>query len=158
MSPSRLLFVNSFAFQEIYVRYRLLAFNSRTAQDGKNDPYLNESLLDLHMHDLRRFVRLGMEAGAAVAIVPFDIGMNAHAASRARYSRFLEATRRHGLPVWSLEGGFRDVPIEDLVVNRLDRHPNGLANKLAATFVSAQAVSMLDGRGSEDKELARRIP
>lgn len=136
LHPARLLYANSFLFQEIYLRVRALSFPPQDNGAGGVDPYLDETLLARHLVDLRAFTDIARAAGADVMVVPFDIGIAADERLRDRYLRFVAAARAMGVPVTSLELAFADRDYSRLFVNALDRHPNELAHRLAADMVA----------------------
>jgi hypothetical protein len=141
LHPVRLLFENSYLFQELYVRVRLLGWR-RAAQAGDLvDAYADSALLARHIDDLGRFVSLARQTGAVVGIVPFDHAVTLSAAIRRRYQTFVSRARTGGLPIWSLDGAFNGVEFSQLTVNSLDGHPNPLANRLAAAAVVEQVTA-----------------
>lgn len=134
MNPVRILFLNSFLFQELYVRLRLMTYNP--SSEG-NDPYENDVLLDEHFRDLARFVSLASTSSRVVAIAPFNIGVAASPAASRHYHRFVKAAMAHGLPIWPAgQEVFAGHVYEHLVVNRLDSHPNELAHRLLAASIA----------------------
>jgi hypothetical protein len=141
LSPVRFLFTNSFLFQNVYVRLRILAYQAYATDDGdaSDDPYQNEAVLDRHVQDISRFVSVASQKAAVVAIVPFDITIAASSAHRRRYEHFVHAATSHGLPVWPAGPEvFARHAYHDLIVNKLDSHPNALAHRLLATRISDQ--------------------
>jgi hypothetical protein len=141
LSPVRFLFTNSFLFQNVYVRLRILAYQASATNDGdaSDDPYQNEAVLDRHLQDVSRFVSLASKTSALVAIVPFDITIAASPAHRHRYEHFIHAATSYGLPVWPAGPEvFARHAYPDLIVNKLDSHPNALAHRLLATRIADQ--------------------
>jgi len=136
LHPLRLAYKNSFLFQELYVRARALLF-PLSASGG---PYDDPGILRLHLRDLAEFVRLASDAGAVVGIVPLDV---AGMVSPSGYAAFLRAVASAGLPVWPIDRAFRGQRRGALVVNRLDHHPNVLANRLAAAAALPQVLEAL---------------
>ncbi len=139
LSPVRLLFTNCFLFQEVYVRLRMLAYQTLAAGEGQayEDPYHDDAILNRHLQDVSLFVSLASRTGAIVAIVPFDIKIAASPAHRRRYEHFVQAVMAHGLPVWSAGPEvFARYAYKDLIVNKLDSHPNALAHRLLATRIA----------------------
>jgi hypothetical protein len=131
LHPARVAFRNSYLFQEVYVRIRLIRY--RIAEEPvRADPYEDPALLERHLRDLELFVARARQAGAGALVVPFDIAIAAQPGSAQRYRRFVEAARERGLPVCSLEGAFGEKAFAELAVNALDAHPNALAHRLAA--------------------------
>ncbi len=141
--PMRLAFKNSYAFQEMYVRVRLLGFGQADGIQPRTGPYGDEMLLAAHFKDLGRFVSLARETGAVVGIVPFDIGARDGGTSQERYDTFVRGAQAQDLPVWSLMGTFDAHPYEELTVNKLDRHPNERAHALAVDAVVQRVLGAL---------------
>jgi lysophospholipase L1-like esterase len=134
ISPTRILFQNSFLFQEVYVRLRVLTYKPPSQE---NDPYENEALLDQHFHDLARFVSLASTSSRIVAIVPFNIGVAVSPAVNSHYARFVQRAIAWGLPIWPAgQEAFAAHANENLVVNKLDSHPNELAHRLLAASIA----------------------
>ncbi len=129
LSLLRLLFNNSYAFQEFYVRARRIFF--RVKGSGPGSVYNDDGLLQTHLADVARFVAIAEEAGATVAIVPFDNSLPGAPPLQKHYHRFVEAASSRGLPVVSLEHAFDAYSAEQLRVNGLDSHPNELADSVA---------------------------
>ena len=109
------------------MRLRKLSFS--VANDDRYNPYGDKELMRKHFTDLRRFVSLANDNGAAVRIVPwgFQIGQSA----RTQYNQFLKLAADFELPICSLEGAFEGKSIKVLRVNSLDSHPNAYANSIA---------------------------
>src|SRR2546425_174737 len=106
LHPVRVLFTNSYLFQELYMRVRLLAWR-RAAQAGRMcDAYADNAPLTAPIGDLARFVSLARGAGAVVGIVPFDHAATLVPAFRSRDERFVSRARTAGLPLWPGDGGF----------------------------------------------------
>lgn len=141
LRPGRVAYLNSYLYQEIYVRVRHVVSQ---AAGSAPSPYDREELLQRHFGDLDRFVRMAREAGAAVRIVPFDISVVASDGLAKRYRDFVAAATEHGLPICDLSGAFEGYAFGQLVVNRLDAHPNALANRLAADYVAPCLRRALD--------------
>lgn len=136
ISPARLLFKNSFLFQDIYVRFKLMTYRS-SPED--TDPYENDALLEAHFRDLDRFISLASARSAIVAIVPFNIGVTANRDAGRHYSHFVKAAIAHGLPIWPAGPDvFSGHAYKDLVVNKLDSHPNELAHHLLASSIAGR--------------------
>lgn len=136
LRPTRLLFSNSYAFQELYVRLRLAWF--ALAEPSQEDSYANEEIVSTHLEDLRRFASLARGSGAAVVIVPFELTVLIGDHHLARYREFLARLDGASLPAVDLARAFDGHAYAELTVNRLDRHPNPLANRLAALATSRQ--------------------
>lgn len=136
ISPVRLLFKNSFLFQGIYVRFRLMTYSPPPEE---NDPYGKEALLAMHFRDLDRFISLASASSAVVAIVPFNIAVAASTDANHHYNRFIQAAIAHGLPIWPAgQEVFSGHAYKDLVVNKLDSHPNELAHRLLADNIAGR--------------------
>ena len=134
LNPIRILFLNSYIFQEFFVRFRKMYFmfkNSNTILDS----YADNFLLRKHFEDLNLFVSLSRDTGASILIVPMDYRVGSNQQARARYWRFLQEASTHRLPVCSLEHTFDGHSIQSLRVNELDGHPNALVNWLMAKRV-----------------------
>lgn len=144
ISPLRLLFMNLFLFQEMYVRLRVLTYST---SPGDNDPYEDDGLLDAHFRDLTRFVSVASTSSTVVAIVPFDIKVGASTVVRQRYEHFIQAATAHGLPIWRAgQEVFSSHAYKDLIVNKLDSHPNELAHRLLADTIANRVQIALGGK------------
>jgi hypothetical protein len=143
LHPARLLFVNSYLFQELYVRARLLA-QGRASRAARGNAYGDSAVLARHLKDLGRFVALARQAGAVVGIVPFDHTVALGGVIRRSHDTFVNRARMVGLPVWPVDVAFGGSEFSALTVNRLDWHPNELADRLAAERVAEQAVATLE--------------
>jgi len=126
-SVGRTLFLNSYLFQELYVRLRKIWLAG--ANDTRHSLYNDNKLLQTHFNDLRRFVSLANENGAVVRIVPYSFQIER--SERALYSRFTKRAADFGLPICGLENAFHGHSAEVLRVNSLDGHPNAYANEIA---------------------------
>jgi hypothetical protein len=131
LHPVRLLFLNSYLFQELYVRWRKVAFGLG-ANAQPPDPYRDDSLIARHMEDLARFVSVASAAGAGAVVVPFDNQVGAGEQPRSRYDAFVRRAEALGVPVCGIAAAFANRDSAELRVNSLDGHPNELANRLAA--------------------------
>ena len=143
--PLRLLFKNSFLFQELYLRFRLMSYQFSKSGENRYDPYRDGALLERHIGDLSRFVSMGVGTGAFVVVVPFDILTVADAEARLRYRSFVERTTKAGIPILPIANAFTDHQYGQLTVNTLDPHPNEHANRLAAEAVDTQLGGLPDG-------------
>ncbi|MGH7467402.1 MAG: SGNH/GDSL hydrolase family protein [Longimicrobiales bacterium] len=130
--PARLAFLNSFAFQQTFVRLRHLRFK-RTAPP---DPYADSAIVDQHLHDVKRLTDTARAVAPNVAVIPFDVAPLLGAAQRNRYNMFVRQARGLGIPIWPLEEAFGDRTYRSLIVNALDHHPNELAQDLAARAIA----------------------
>ena len=134
ISPVRILFKNSFLFQSIYVRLRLLTY---APSPELSNPYENNALLNEHFRDLDRFVSLASTSSTLVTIVPFNIGVVASKDVGSDYNHFVKAATAHGLPIWPAGPEvFSGHAYKDLIVNMLDSHPNELAHQLLADRIA----------------------
>jgi len=131
--PQWLLFRNSYLFQEVFVRLRLIYYRSRQGQ--RPDPYRDALLVSRHLADVARFVAIATQGGATVRVVPFDVTIVRDPRARSRYQEFAQQAVAYGIPICSLEKSFDGSAYEDLTVNALDGHPNATANRLAAVAV-----------------------
>jgi hypothetical protein len=143
LHPVRVLFTNSFAFQELYARLRHLTFASHGAPEAGNHPYADSTVLLRHLTDLRAFGTSARAAGSAAVIVPFDVSVAASQPARVRYRRFVAAAEAAGVPVWPADQVFRELPFETLTVGSLDLHPNELANDLLARAFLPRALEVV---------------
>ena len=143
ISPVRILFKNSFLFQSIYVRLRLLTY---APSPELSNPYENNALLHEHFRDLDRFVSLASTSNTLVAIVPFNIGVVASKDVSSDYNHFVKAATAHGLPIWPAGAEvFSGHAYKDLIVNTLDSHPNELAHQLLADRIADRVQVALEG-------------
>jgi len=153
LHPVRMLFRNSYAFQELYVRVRLLSLRGRPDDTPQDDPYADSALVGRALVDLSRFVTKAESAGAVVGIVPFDIGITGAPVLRRRYEGFVHDATAARLRVWPVGRAFDGFRFSDLAVNALDTHPNELANRLAAGEISHYLMEAL-----LDHESRKRLP
>jgi hypothetical protein len=148
LHPARLLFLNSYLFQGLFLRWRKIAlgFGNRAQPP---DPYADKALMTRHLDDLQRFVRKGRDAGASLLIVPFDNQVGASALQAARYARFVRDAEEYGLPICGIAGAFAGRDPGELRVNSFDGHPNALANHLAADATLRCLADARHGRAGE---------
>ena len=142
LRPFRLLYNNSYLFQEIYAHIRLIGIGS--AEGDSQDPYLDDSLLSTHIEDIAQFATTAAENGVTAAIVPFDHTILLNDANQARYRRFVQAATAAGLPVWPMFDTFAGYSLEELTVNKLDAHPNERAHRLAAAATAERLLQSLE--------------
>jgi hypothetical protein len=138
----RLLYKNSYLFQEVYVRLRSIYF--RLSSDNRNDLYKDSSLVSRHLEDLLRFVATARQPGAIVGVAPFDIAVTTTAKVRSRYQDFVNQAVAVDIPIWPLDEVFNGRQFAELIVNELDNHPNELADHLAATGVTERLLQELN--------------
>ena len=79
-------------------------------------------------------------------MVPFDVAMTESQPLQQRYRHFVEQATMAGIPTWSATEAFAGYTFDQLTVNTLDRHPNELANRLLAEFISRNASKLFEGR------------
>jgi hypothetical protein len=137
LHPLRLAVLNSHFGEQVFLRVRQHLYRWAWSGSGvtESDPYDNEVTLDAHLEALERFFALCREGTAEARLIPFDTGVQSSPTLAARYERFVKRATERGIPVWSLANAFRGRSYQELRVNALDGHPNGLANKLAADVV-----------------------
>jgi len=130
----RVLLQNSVAAEQVFVRLRAASY----ARFGTTvaDPYADPALLSEHLGALAEFTRIARDAGVEARLVPVDLTVRLEARFLERYRRFEQAAVAHGIPVWSLETAFDGHAWPELVVNRLDNHPNELSNALMARAIA----------------------
>lgn len=145
MHPARLLFKNSFLFQEAYVWIRKIRWSLRAAGPAK-DAYADSGLVRRHLGDLMRFVAKAQAAGSVVGIVPFDPPVADSPVARQRYASFVGRGLAAGLPMWRADSVFNGF-VGQLTLNRLDGHPNELANHLVAKAIWPMILKSLGPGG-----------
>jgi lysophospholipase L1-like esterase len=153
--PVRLLFRNSFLFQELYVRLRALR-SSLPGTQRESDPYADSTLVQRHLRDVARFVDKAGQGGAVVGIVPFDPTVAQSPAARTRYESFVGRAIAAGLPVWRVDSAFDGFSLSQLRVNRLDGHPNAVANQVVAARIERYIVQSLDAGDRASARPSRR--
>jgi len=140
---SRFLFINSYLFQEIYLRVRRIKAQYFAEEKTDFDPYLDHSILSRHLQDISKFVKLASRHGALVRVIPFAIDITFKDTLRDRYQSFLDECEVANIPVWSIEKVFDNFQFSQLVVNNMDTHPNELANRVAAEEIAKQLLREL---------------
>lgn len=95
MHPARLAFLNSYLFQELFVHARMARYAASDQPLPSQRAYADGDLLDRHLDDIERFVRIASRGEVPVWIVPFSFW----AADLESHARLLE-----GLPA---RAGFR---------------------------------------------------
>ena len=145
INPTRLLYLNSYFFQELYVRWRKILYSASSSSDPYN---VNDAILQTHISDLERFVRMARINSADVWIVPFDNQIGASMSQRMRYQNFVSLLEASNLPICNLADTFDNHDPSDLRVNSLDGHPTALANHLAADAAYRCIVSSIEYFGS----------
>ena len=144
VDPLYLLFLNSVLFQELYLRIAPWV-GERTRTTPPPDPYRSPELLSEHLDDLRELVAAATDTGRVVAIIPIDVEIGTDQGRRNRYRAFVASADSAGLPVWSVEQAFRGQSADALIVGSDFRHPNAMANTLAAELVATRLRAVLPG-------------
>ena len=93
LSPSRVLFLNSYLFQQLFVRWRKVSLG---LNEVGNDPYANLELLAKHFDDLREIVQTAQRARIPVRMIPFDLKVKLNDTFASRYRRFVDLAQRAG--------------------------------------------------------------
>lgn len=135
LNPLRLVFTNSYLFQELYAR------THATSQQSQLRAYDDSALVRRHLADLTRFVAIADGAGAAMAIVPIDMGTSIDTATLRRYEGFVRAGKAAGLPFISISHAFDGFPIASITVGSLDGHPNARAYHIAAAAAAPELIN-----------------
>lgn len=140
--PLRLVYANSYLFQELYAR--LLADAQRRAALARSPfaVYDDSALVARHLEDLARFVAIADSAGVPIVIAPLDPATGADSAARWRYDSFVDRVRARGLPIISIAHAFDGVPIKQYTVSSLDGHPNAIGHRLAAEAAAPQLLQL----------------
>lgn len=146
LHPARLAFLNSYLFQELFVRWRLATYALSDEPTPSERAYADDAILDRHLDDLERFVELAARGNVPVWIAPLDVAASDGGRFAARYERFVRRATARGLPILSLADAFDGEDRADLRVNRLDGHPNARANRLAAARLIGPMVEALASR------------
>jgi len=145
LNIERLLFVNSFLFQELYVRWRHAGF--RLGYGGMaRDPYADTMLVARHLRDVCALVELAEKNGSVAAVVPFDVATVLSPTYAARMDGFTRQAEDEGIPVWRVDQAFAGRPYAALTINSLDGHPNELANRLAAEALLPRLLASISSR------------
>jgi hypothetical protein len=142
--PSRVAFLNSYLYQELYARARQIAYALAEAESTP-DPYADEETVRTHVDDLVAFGELVAETGAALRIVPYELSVAFSQTAAERYERFVQELERRGLAVCSLRHAFDGTDLDDLVVSSLDAHANAYANELAADHLLPCLLEAISG-------------
>jgi len=141
--PLRFIYWNSYAFQEVYGRIKVMGWSRKGSRRSGFDLFDQEPAILKHVGDLARFASLGESAGALVRIVPFDPRRTLNPATLASYRTFVARLEQAGVPVLSLADAFRPHTLEELTVSSIDRHPSALANRLAADALYPRLLDAL---------------
>jgi lysophospholipase L1-like esterase len=145
--PIHIAYRNSYFFQELYVRARLLAYRPQNEKGVGYDPYADSAAMERHLGDISLFVSRAATAGAVVRVVPFDISAIADENVRLRYGKFVRQSREASIQILPVDHAFLGYAYNELTVNTLDRHPNELANRLVAETVAGQLARILGASG-----------
>jgi len=140
---TRFLFINSYLFQEVYLRVHRIKSKYFAEEKIGSDPYLDHSILKHHLQDISKFVKLASQHGAFVRVIPFAIDITFEDSLRDRYQTFVKKCEASNIPVWSIENAFDDFQFSQLVVNGMDAHPNELAHRAAAEEIAKQLLREL---------------
>ena len=144
----RVLWHNSYLFQELFARLRMIYYRFRRPgpalpsavsdeiTDSEFAAYANPEMLSHHLADLARFVEIGQKKGANMLIVPFDLSFSVQHRALLRYQEFVRQAQARGIPVCSLEHTWDGLPYRSLAVSSTDGHPNEAADRLAADAIA----------------------
>jgi hypothetical protein len=152
VDPIRMLYLNSYLFQEAYVRILIILYNHWYFGENENEKtnlYNDRAILTAHLSDLSRFVSIAAQTGAVVAVVPFDNIITVNADYLHRYTDFVNEALSFGIPMWPVERAFMGYDFDQLTVNKLDGHPNELANHLVAEVVATRALKELNSHAEK---------
>ena len=147
MSLFSIFWRNSYLFQELYVRIRNLKYKYISKSGIEKSPYLDELILKKHLEDINTFFNLANNKKIFAKLIPFDISIALKKNEyKIRYNLFCEAAIERGISVLSLEKAFYGYNYTKLIVNNLDRHPNELANKIAAKYSAKKLLEEINLR------------
>jgi hypothetical protein len=149
VDPIRILYLNSYLFQEVFVRIRSILYNFSYFEENENEKtnlLKDRAILTEHLSDISRFVSIAAQTGGVVAVVPFDISITVKADYLHRYTDFVNEALSFGISIWPVERAFMGYDFTQLTVNKLDGHPNELANHLLAELVAERALQDLHNR------------
>lgn len=149
----RFLWRNSYLFQELFMRIRVIYYRFRPVTRLSGNPsapiaasgeltdaefaaYANPGLMSRHMADVARFVSISQQAGAQVLVVPYDLAVTIQANAQVRYTEFLRQTVANHVPTCSLEHTWEGHSFRELTLNPRDGHPNEGSIRLAADAIS----------------------
>jgi hypothetical protein len=144
----RVLWHNSYLFQELFTRFRMIYYRfrrpgpalpsavSQEITDFEFAAYNNPELMARHLSDLARFVEIGRQNGATVLVVPFDFSFSVQQRALLRYQDFVRQTQARGIPVCSLEHTWDGIPYRNLALSSTDGHPNEFADRLASGVIT----------------------
>lgn len=145
----RFLWQNSYLFQELFTRSRIIYYRYRrvgssAAQVAASNEltdfefaiYANPPLMSRHLADIARFVSIGQQGGARVLLVPYDLAVTVQQNARDRYKDFLRQTKSLGIPTCSLEHTWEGHTFRELTLSSTDGHPNEGSIRMAADAIS----------------------
>ena len=141
INPLRLMFTNSYLFQEMYARTRAVSQRRAARVLSPFRVYDDSALVRRHLADLTRFVAIAEKTGAATAIVPIDLATSVDTATLGRYERFVAAGKAAGLPVISISHAFDGYPTASITVGSLDGHPNAQGHHIAAAAAAPELIN-----------------
>ena len=133
-----ILYRNSYLYQELFVYLRLIKFQLKTTL-GSENPYTNQNLLNRHLTDIVKFVKLAHISNARVFVVPFDYNTQ----NVDIYNKFVTTANELDIPVLPIQDKFEGFSISELRLNKFDAHPNELAHSIAAKAVSNRIAEIL---------------
>jgi hypothetical protein len=145
----RLLWQNSYLFQEMFVRIRIVYYRYRRVgpmaapvaasgelTDSEFAAYANPTLMARHLADIARFASIAQQSGARILVVPYDLAVTLQGSARDRYKDFLRQTQSVGIPVCSLEHTWDGHTFRELTLSPTDGHPNEGSIRMAADAIS----------------------
>ena len=148
----RFFWRNSYLFQELFMRTRVIYYRFRPAArlsgnasapigaageltDAEFAAYADPALLSRHMGDVARFVSVAQQAGAKVLVVPYDMAVTLQPNAQVRYKEFLRQAEANRVPVCSLEHTWDGHSFSELTLSPRDGHPNEGSIRLAADAI-----------------------
>ncbi len=142
VAPRRLLFHNSFLFQQLFVRWLAVTYQGGVERPAI-DPYMVDSLLSLHLKDVRMLSDEATAAGVPFVVIPVELGTLVDSAVQRRYDRVVNAMQTAGIHALSQDSVLKGMTASSLFVNRLDAHPNARANQLLASGLAPSLCQFL---------------
>ena len=149
----RFFWRNSYLFQELFMRIRIIYYRFRPVARLAGNPstpiaaageltdaefaaYANPALSSRHMADIARFVSIAQQGGAQVLVVPYDLAVTLQPNAQVRYKEFLRQTQANGIPICSLERTWEGHSFSELTLSPTDGHPNEGSIRLAADAIT----------------------
>jgi hypothetical protein len=148
----RFFWQNSYLFQELFMRIRVVYYRFRPVRvtgnrsapiaafgeltDAEFAAYANPVLMSRHVGDVARFVGIAQQAGAQVLVVPYDLAVTLEPNAQIRYKEFLRQTQANGIPTCSLEHTWEGHSFRELTLSSMDGHPNEGSIRLAADAIT----------------------